>query len=75
MKALMNPMSDPFSLPDPAAEAAWVASAQHGDLEAYAELVRRHRFAVLGYLAVRVAMYQDAEDLAQEVFVTAFRKI
>jgi RNA polymerase sigma-70 factor, ECF subfamily len=67
--------SDSLSYADPITEAAWVVSAQRGDLEAYAALVRRHRAAVLGYLAVRVANYQDAEDLAQEVFVTAFRKI
>jgi RNA polymerase sigma-70 factor, ECF subfamily len=74
---LLFVMNLPFSAsaPGSSGESTWIAAAQRGDLAAYAELVRAHRASVMAYLAVRVSIYQDAEDLAQEVFVTAFRKL
>lgn len=52
-----------------------IRSAQSGDLPAFATLVQRHHAGVRACLAVRLDSIHDAEDLAQEVFVTAFRKI
>jgi RNA polymerase sigma-70 factor, ECF subfamily len=66
---VMSPASSDTS------ESTWIIAAQGGDLASYAELIRVHRAAVLGYLAVRLAHFHDAEDLAQEAFVIAFRKL
>jgi len=52
-----------------------VREAQRGGLEAFARLVRLHRRAVLACLAVRMDSPNDAEDLAQEVFIVAHGKL
>ena len=52
-----------------------VCAAQSGSWPAFAELVRRHQAAVRACLAVRLDQVHEAEDLAQEAFVTAFRKL
>jgi RNA polymerase sigma-70 factor (ECF subfamily) len=52
-----------------------VSAAQAGNWSAFAELVRRHETAVRACLAVRLDQPHEAEDLAQEAFVTAFRKL
>lgn len=52
-----------------------ILAARDGDLEAFAALVTRHHASVRAYLAVRVASLHDAEDLAQEALVIAFRKL
>jgi len=52
-----------------------VRAAQAGEWAAFAELVRRHQLAVRACLAVRLERPHEAEDLAQEAFVTAFRKL
>jgi RNA polymerase sigma-70 factor (ECF subfamily) len=56
-------------------EDALIRSAQGGDLEAFSELVRIHHQGVYAYLVVRLSGVHDADDLSQEVFVTAFRKL
>jgi RNA polymerase sigma-70 factor (ECF subfamily) len=56
-------------------ESDLVAQAQRGSWPAFAELVRRHQSAVRACLAVRLDQPHEAEDLAQEAFVTAYRKI
>ena len=56
-------------------EARLIRAAQKHDLAAFASLVQRHHAGVRACLAVRLDSPHDAEDLAQEVFVTAFRKI
>jgi len=52
-----------------------VRAAQQGDLNALAALVTRHQQAVRACLAARLDDPHEAEDLVQEVFVTAFRKL
>jgi RNA polymerase sigma-70 factor (ECF subfamily) len=46
-----------------------------GDLGAFEELVKRHQAGVRGFLAARLSRKDEVEDLAQEVFLTAFRKM
>lgn len=62
-----------------AAEAALlrglIERAGDGCREAMAELVRRHERVVRLYLARFVATAADADDLAQEVFLTMFRDL
>ena len=52
-----------------------ILAAQKGDLAAFSELVRRYQARVRAALAVRMRCPHEAEDLAQEAFVTAFRKL
>jgi RNA polymerase sigma-70 factor, ECF subfamily len=61
--------------PAAAADADLLRRAQAGDTEAFGELVERHRRAV--YRAVYAALRSSAEadDVAQEAFVTAFRRL
>jgi len=56
-------------------EADLIAEARRGSWPAFAELVRRHQAAVRACLAVRLDRPHEAEDLAQEAFVTAYRKL
>lgn len=46
-----------------------------GDVEAFGTLVQRHELAVRAFMAARLADRHEAEDLAQEVFVTAYQKL
>jgi RNA polymerase sigma-70 factor (ECF subfamily) len=55
-------------------EADDVRAAQRGDAAAFSRLVDRHHHGVRACLAARMNDPHEAEDLAQEVFVTAFRK-
>ena len=64
-----------MSLFSESAESEVVSAAQAGSWPAFAELVRRHQAAVRACLAVRLDQPHEAEDLAQEAFVTAFRKL
>ncbi|MFP4057640.1 MAG: sigma-70 family RNA polymerase sigma factor [Candidatus Brocadiia bacterium] len=52
-----------------------VARAQSGDVEAFGQLVERYQDALYNGIHRMVASRQDAEDLAQEAFVKAFRGI
>lgn len=56
-------------------ESLLIQRARGGDLDAYSALVDAHRASIIGFLAVRLPMTTDLEDLAQEVFITAYRKI
>jgi RNA polymerase sigma-70 factor, ECF subfamily len=66
-------MPDPSHCPT--AEDALIRTAQGGDLESFSELVRIHHQGIYAYLVVRMSGVHDADDLAQEVFVTAFRRL
>lgn len=50
-----------------------VEAAAAGDREAFDELVRRHQGAIVGLARSLTGGSADAEDLAQEVFVKAYR--
>jgi RNA polymerase sigma-70 factor (ECF subfamily) len=50
-----------------------VIRAQRGDVEAFGELVRCHQSAVYNVAYRMVGNRRDAEDLAQEAFLRAFR--
>lgn len=63
-------------MPSPVApdEAALVQAAQRGDREAFGALVSRHAAAVLS-VTTRMLGPADAEDIAQDTFVTAHRAL
>lgn len=52
-----------------------VERAQSGDSEAFGDIVRATHDGVRGYLRARLRDWASADDLAQDVFVTAFLKI
>lgn len=56
-------------------ELQWIARAREGDAAAFSELVLRHQWAVRAFLLVRLSRKDEAEDLAQETFVTAWGRL
>jgi len=52
-----------------------IAAAGAGSLDAFAVLVQRYQAAIRAFTAVRLDNAADAEDLAQEAFIVAWRKI
>jgi len=52
-----------------------VRKAQKGDLAAYDELVRRHQGRVYATLYHMTANHEDANDLAQDAFIKAYRAL
>lgn len=52
-----------------------VRRAQAGDTEAFGELVERNRRAVFRAALAAVGSAAEADDVAQEAFVTAYRKL
>jgi RNA polymerase sigma-70 factor, ECF subfamily len=54
---------------------ALVRRAQAGDVEAFGELVERNRRSVFRAALAAVGSATEADDVAQEAFVTAFQKL
>lgn len=52
-----------------------VRRAQAGDVAAFGELVERHRRAVFRSVIAAVGSASEADDVAQDAFVTAFQKL
>jgi len=59
----------------PTDEGVLVRSAKSGDLEAYDQLVRRYRERIYATIYHMTANHEDANDLAQESFIKAFRAL
>lgn len=59
----------------PAADAELVARARDGDLDAFAELVRRHEQHVRTILFRLLGNERDAEEATQDAFVQAWRNL
>ena len=49
--------------------------AQKGDLQSFSEIVERYQKKLRLWFAVRLNRKDEADDLAQETFLTAFRKL
>ncbi|KPK65647.1 MAG: hypothetical protein AMK73_02330 [Planctomycetes bacterium SM23_32] len=56
----------------PAADAGLVARARDGDVEAFGRLVERHQDHIYNAVYHLVGSEQDAEDIAQDVFMRAY---
>ncbi|MBF0156199.1 MAG: RNA polymerase sigma factor [Magnetococcales bacterium] len=52
-----------------------VAKAKSGNVPAFSELVRRHHTRTLRFLLRRLPIPDEAEDLAQETFIEAYRTL
>jgi RNA polymerase sigma-70 factor (ECF subfamily) len=56
-------------------EEGWLAKAQSGDRQAFAELVRLHGPHLFGWLMRLSGDYQKAEDILQETFFKGWRAL
>jgi RNA polymerase sigma factor (sigma-70 family) len=56
-------------------ETRLVIAARNGDSRAYAALVEAHQQAVRGFLRRFCGVWSDADDIAQEAFVTAWTRL
>ena len=65
----------PPSVEAPGLEREWILRAQAGDSEAFGQLVERYARRVYALLYRLVRSREEAEDLAQESFVRAFRSL
>jgi len=62
--------------PDPAVDdIALVRAAQRGDREAFGVLISRHAPSILSLTTRMLGQTADAEDVAQETFIAAFRAL
>jgi RNA polymerase sigma-70 factor (ECF subfamily) len=60
---------------DAPAERAWAIAARAGSAQAFAQLVRAHQQALRAFLRRLSGNHADADDLAQETFVEAWKLI
>ena len=72
-----QPSIDRVTATEPAVDPdlALVRRAQAGDVEAFGELVERNRRAVFRAALAALGSATEADDVAQEAFVTAFQKL
>ena len=56
-------------------ELGWIRKSREGDLAAFEELIRRYQQMIHALTFRMTGSKSDAEDLAQEVFIQAFRKL
>jgi len=73
-------MAEPVTTVDPepaapTAEMELVRRAQHGDLEAYDELVKRYQERIYATVYHMTSNHEDANDLAQDAFIKAFQAL
>jgi len=61
--------------PDKSEEEKLIIAAQKGDLEAFEELVKGYEARIRSFLNIRMRDRHEAEDLAQETFIIAYRKL
>jgi RNA polymerase sigma-70 factor (ECF subfamily) len=59
----------------PADQDRLIAQCRHGNRQAFDALVDLHRASVYGYFLARVLNLEDAQDLAQETFLQAYRHL
>lgn len=72
-----QPSIDRVNVTEPAVDpdVALVRRAQAGDVEAFGDLVERHRRSVFRAAVAALGSAMEADDVAQEAFVTAFQKL
>ena|ERR1017187_8045844 len=56
-------------------ELGWIRRSREGDLAGFEELIRRYQQMIHALTYRMTGSQSDAEDLAQEVFIQAFRKL
>jgi RNA polymerase sigma-70 factor (ECF subfamily) len=71
MGARLNRRDDPDTRDEP----VHVERAKAGDRQAFSQLVRMHHAVVRAYVSAHIRVPEAADDLAQEVFLRAFRRL
>jgi len=61
--------------PSPPTDDEWVEAAQAGSHEAFSGLVRRYQDRLYSFLLQKLGNRQDAEDIAQATFVSAYQRL
>src|SRR5258707_13329067 len=61
--------------PEPTEEAVLVERARTGQMDAYDELVRRYQERIYATVYHMASNHEDANDLAQEAFITGFHAL
>jgi RNA polymerase sigma-70 factor (ECF subfamily) len=56
-------------------DAALVSRVRRGDIDAFDEIVRRYEHRIVNYVRAMVSRSVEAEDVAQEVFLRAFKSL
>ncbi len=56
-------------------EQGWISQSQHGDHEAFAQLVKRHQRMIHALTYRMTGSLPDAADLAQDTFLQAYRQL
>jgi len=67
------PASDQSKLP--VADAVLVRDAQHGNMEAFDELLRRYQERIYATIYHMTSSHEDTDDLTQESFIKAYRAL
>jgi len=75
MRALSIQIPEPAPAPQPEEEWALVRRAQREDTAAYDELVRRYQERIYATVYHMTSNHEDANDLAQESFIKAYRAL
>jgi RNA polymerase sigma-70 factor (ECF subfamily) len=75
-----NPEQDPVGslsedAKDPNEDFRWVTLAQHGDMDAYNQLVLRHQGKIYAMIRNMIRNEADAWDLSQDVFIKAWKAL
>lgn len=68
------PLRDAVSAEEPG-DRALVARAQAGDMDAFEQLIQRHQQRIYGLCYHLTSNHEDANDLAQEAFVKAWKAL
>lgn len=71
----LHPPSPSRPALDAGDEPLWIDRARAGDRAAFSQLVRLHQAVVRAYLGAHLREGEAADDLAQEVFLRAFRRL
>ena len=75
LAAAPMPEPPPSVLPAEASLEEWVELARQGSQEAFGELVRQHESRLFNFLRQFTGNDHDAQDLAQDTFLKAYRNI
>lgn len=70
-----SPPGEPDSGPKLVADEVLVGRAQRGDMDAFDQLIRRYQERVYAIIYHMTSNHEDANDLAQETFLKAYRAL
>ncbi len=60
---------------EPDCENEWISKSQEGDLQAFEALIKQYQHMIHSLIYRMTGSLSDAEDIAQETFITAYHQI